>query len=475
MREVITDRLIATLPSAERGQYCVRDTALKGLQVVIGVRRKTFAVQSEHWKAGQRTSCRVTLGHFGDMTTKQARAAAMIALGRIATGEVQPKRKAAGPTADQITLRGAWLRYRDSHMIRKGRSEATIRGYQDHVERLLGDWLERPLIELARAPRLVADRHDELTRSAGPYAANGAMRSLRAIYNHARKTAPELPADNPVLGVDWNREFRRNTGMGVADLPPWFEQLRRLRHPIRREFHLFLILSGSRPGALMKARIDHLDLARRVLHMPRPKGGAERAFDIPLSRAMVRCLIRAIRLSQMLHPEAGKTWIFAADSARGHIAEHKEPRTKLCKWGNDLRQTYRTLGQAVGISLLDMHLLMNHSVPGVNEGYITRECLLDQLRASQEKLSRFILSKGMDRNAQAAQRWPAVTGRRIADPAVDPVARDRAVAPSCGAERAPTASASRSATKPGSFALQIRTRQFASLSGQALWRKAVRS
>lgn len=428
MRAVLSDRMLAALPNTERGQYIVRDTELRGFQVVVGVRRKTFAVHGERWQDSKRTSVKATLGHFPTMSTRQARAEAKVALGQIARGELIPKRKSEAPKGPrEITLRIAWNRYRESHMVRKGRSEATIKGYQDHIERILKDWLDTPLVELANNPRKVADKHDELTRRSGPYAANGAMRTLRAIYNHARKTARELPADNPAYGIDWNREIRRDTAMGAADLPEWFEQLGRLRHPIRREFHLFMVLSGSRPGALMRAKVEHLDLKRRILHIPCPKGGAERAFDIPLSRAMIRCLLRAMRVSRILHPKEAGTWIFAAASAEGHLVEHKEPREKLSKWGNDLRQTYRTLGHAVGLSRLDMHLLMNHSVPGVNEGYITRDKLLDdQLRASQERLSKFIISKGLQgvSHQRPEREWPRIGGRRIGDHELDPTPLD---------------------------------------------------
>jgi len=37
----------------------------------------------------------------------------------------------------------------------------------------------------------------------------------------------------------------------------------------------------------MQAKVEHFDVGRRILHIPRPKGGAKRAFDIPLSRQMV--------------------------------------------------------------------------------------------------------------------------------------------------------------------------------------------
>ncbi len=47
-------------------------------------------------------------------------------------------------------------------------------------------------------------KHDDITKENGPYIANGSMRTLRAIYNHARKANRSLPADNPVNAIDWN-------------------------------------------------------------------------------------------------------------------------------------------------------------------------------------------------------------------------------------------------------------------------------
>jgi hypothetical protein len=44
------------------------------------------------------------------------------------------------------------------------------------------------------------------------------------------------------------------------------------------------------------------------------------------------------------------------------------------------------------VSELDIHLLMNHSLPGVNAGYITRDSLLrDHLRKQQERISNVII------------------------------------------------------------------------------------
>lgn len=67
-------------------------------------------------------------------------------------------------------------------------------------------------------PARVARKHDTITQENGPYIANGSMRTLRAIYNHARKTNRGLPADNPVNAIDWSGENRRDTTMGASDI-----------------------------------------------------------------------------------------------------------------------------------------------------------------------------------------------------------------------------------------------------------------
>jgi site-specific recombinase XerD len=389
-----SDRSVATLPFTKKGQVIVRDSDLPGFFIRIGTKTKAYMVQGDLWIGDKRQSILIKVGEVGKLAAREARAKAKVLLGSIADGvdprlkpEPAPDLKPKPATGDP-TLREAWDSYCESHMRRKNRSEGTISNYRDHVERLLTDWLDQPLSVLGDDPGLVKARHDKLTADNGPYIANGCMRSLRAIYNHARKTARSLPPENPVLAVDWNLERRRDTAMGVADISGWLAELAELDNPMRREFHLFLLLTGSRPDPIKRARLEHLDLRQRVLHIPKPKGGVDRAFDIPLSREMIRTIVRAMRLGRKIYPAQAQTWLFPADSATGHLVEHKEDREDLSKWGNDLRQTYRTVGQAAGVNEVDMHLLMNHSLPGVNAGYITRNKLLgDHLRKQQQAIS----------------------------------------------------------------------------------------
>jgi integrase len=404
IRVLLTDKAIGQLPVPNDGWYLARDSELKGFFVVVGKRKRTFTVQGDLRKGGKRlSSVRVSIGDTREVSTRTARGIAKEYLAQISQGqhpkasENQPRSsdKNAGITASsaEVTLRQAWQRYFDAHLVRKNRSEKTITGYRDHVERIFSEWLDTPLRELGADPARVARRHDDVTKENGSYMANGAMRTLRAIYNHARKTNKKLPPDNPADAVDWNLEERRDTGMGVGDLKGWLSELAALDNPVRREFHLFTLLSGSRPAALQQVKPNHIDFRRRTLHVPKPKGGGKRAFDIPLSREMISCLVRATRFGRQTYPLQATEWVFPADSASGHLAETKEDRTKLSKWGNDLRQTFRTIATAAGVSEIDAKLLMNHSIPGVNAGYITRHKLLgDHLRHQQQAISSAIFA-----------------------------------------------------------------------------------
>ena len=402
VRIPLTDKAIARLPAPKDGWYLARDTELKGFFVVVGKRKKTFTVQGDLRRGGKRaSSIRVAIGDAGEISTRTARATAKDYLAQISRGQHPKTEKwssGVGETASTegevaipsggITLRQAWDRYRDAHLVRKGRSERTIESYRDHVERIFMEWLDSPLKELGLDPAKVVTKHDDITKGNGPYVANGSMRTLRAIYNHARKANKSLPADNPVNAIDWNGEKRRDTGMGTSDLKGWFAELAALDNPIRREFHLFSVLSGCRPTALQEIQPRHVNFERRMVHIPRPKGGAKRAFDIPLSREMVLCLVRAIRVGRQIYPLQAADWIFPADSASGHLVEQKEDRAMLSKWGNDLRQSFRTIATAAGVSEFDAKLLMNHAIPGVNAGYITRHKLLeDHLRSQQQAIS----------------------------------------------------------------------------------------
>jgi Arm DNA-binding domain len=385
----LTDKYVKGLPPATGGQYVVRDT-LAGFFVVVGKRTKTFTVQCDvKDDLERRRTKKVALGQVGELSVAQARAKAKATLGALqVAGKFEERRK-------EWTLGEAWEHMRDFELPTKKSSPRTVDGYEKTIRRLMGDWLTVPLHKFADHPNLVTERHKTITHKNGSYAANHFGRAFRRLYNYAQaKLDRRLPVVAWSKVISFNREYRAKGGMGEGDLVHWFAQLAAIPNEVRREFHLFTLLSGSRPDALSKAEWKHLNVKRRALHIPAPKGGEDRAFDIPLSRPMLASLIRARQAGRKLAPRQSATFIFpAAKSKSGHIAEWKEDRDVLCKWGKQLRQSYEIAGEVLDISERTMKRLLNHATQDVTMGYGDRDKMWPRLLEEQGRISAHVMGQ----------------------------------------------------------------------------------
>jgi integrase len=387
----LTNKLCRSLPFAETGQRIIRDSEISGFMVVIGRKKRTYTLQIDVMVLGQRRTVKRKIGDVLEIDANAARTEAQ----RLAV-EIRSETTKHLNRRKSLSFGQAWQDYARRFKVRIAsgeRSMRTFESYHDCVERLLSDWLTVPLREIGEQPELVAEKHRQITQANGSYQANRAMSTLRIIYNHALKKRldPNMPPHNPVASVDFNIEERRSSGMGPDQLQDWAKQLHALPNPVRREFHLFSLLSAMRPDALIKARWEHLKVKERTLFVPEPKGGKRRAFYLPLSRPMLRCFWRARKAGRLLYGQEARVWIFPAATPTGHIAEYKEKRQNLSHWGNDLRQTWRTCAQIVGLSELDARILMNHSLGSVNADYITTQALRDHLITQQERVSSHIM------------------------------------------------------------------------------------
>jgi hypothetical protein len=244
----LTEEHVGRLPLAVSGQYVVRDTKLPGFFVVVGKFARTFTAQVDTHEAGARRSHRKAFGRYGEIKAADARRQARDWIAGAQAGSRLPTKD-----RDSATLGQAWLIYR-AELVSKGRQEGTIQFYEEVMQGPLRRYASSSLRKLAGQPDALARWHVEVTRASGPYRANGAARTLRAIYNASRRRDRTLPPDPPTVAIAWNREQRRDTGMSLAELPAWGAELAALSNPIRQEFHLLCLLSGSRPDALSKAQ-----------------------------------------------------------------------------------------------------------------------------------------------------------------------------------------------------------------------------
>lgn len=408
----LTDATAAKFPFLSSGQKLVADDEVKGLFLKIGKTAKTWVVQREVRVLDERLlpvrrTVRRAFAAFPEMGVKEARVRATGELAAILAGEGLGKPKAG------ITLGEAWGLYKAA-LEKMRRSPATIYSYRNAVEteHLLGIWRDTELSDLATKAGYtrVAQRHDAITagqtheKHGGSYAANGAMRTLRAIYNWALVKGhirPDPEGGHPTQQVTFNDEEKRKDGaMSRRDLPGWWAAYRKMDNRVRAEFQLFLFLSGSRSGAIAVARWEHLDVAGRRLHIPMPKGGKARAYDIPLTRPMLACLARARRAARVYQPILSREWMFPGDpskSKRGEFAGHMSlfatTEAALPCSGHMLRHTYRNACIWAGVEENLSKKLMNHSQRGdVHSGtYGSREGVWPDLLDAQERITATIV------------------------------------------------------------------------------------
>jgi integrase len=379
-REV--DRLPAPDPSGKQVLYF--DPELKGFGVLVsGVSgAKAYIVQR---KLPDGKTRRVTVGSVAEIDLDAARREAAELLHDIRRGN-DPKARPAAPA----TLRAALDDYLAANRSLK---EKTRNGYRDAVERHLADWLEKPLSEVTRESverrhaaiqAEVEERRRERARKAGrdlvkpehwgglsgASTANGVMRALRAVWNHANDRGPAL-GPNPVrLRRAWFAEPRRERTVSADDLPRFYAALDATPNTTARDAVKLMLFTGLRRGEALALRWDECDLAARVIRLPAGRTKAGRRLDLPMCD-----FVRDLLISRRALGEEGP-FVFPADSRSGHL---EEPRAALGPVAeatgieisaHDLRRVYVTVAEATDISYLALKALVNHSVGNdVTAGY----------------------------------------------------------------------------------------------------------
>lgn len=380
--------------AASAGTKTYSDPTLPGLYLRVNRRSKTWIAQRQ---AGG-VQRRVTLGRFPEVSAEAAREKALKALAAMGEGR-NPAEERRRALARGMTLQEAL----DAHLRSARLSERTKAGYRYHVETHLEKWLRRPLRDIGQDRAGVRAEHERIAGKARARTADLTMQVLRAVYNRALREQPDLPP-NPCVAVDFQPLRRRKVDLGAERLKAWGRAVLELP-PVRRDLHLFILLTAMRRTAACEARAEHVDLEAGVLHVPRPKGGEERAFDVPLSAPLVDLLRHRLQENQAIKRRT--PWLFPSlTSKTGHVTETKEPALGGLH-GHALRHAYRTLCEDAGVSWAHGKLLLNQTVSDVSFGYMQRR--LEALRESQERASAFILATvGLE---WRAGEWPPVRTR----------------------------------------------------------------
>lgn len=369
------------------------DTEDRGFFLKVSRSCSTFFVQRDI-AGGTR---RVKIGRYPTWTVDQARKRARELIVQMDQG-IDPNAQKREEAARGTTLREA-REWHCSAMRARRCAERSMETLRYETDRHLADWLDRPLADIR--PNECARRHERITRDSGPYAANRALQTFRACWNTAARRLDDLPPC-PTRGVTYNKVRRRREPIPWAKLPAWRSAVDGIQNPIRRDLQLFILFTGLRSTDAKTVRWEHVDFEAGTIHRPKPKGGEDRAFTVPVSKAVLEILHRRREENAIIYPRDGG-WVFPSRDMQGgvtHVQQVKEARyvgdQKLSVFpsAHRLRDTFASAAHEAGVDPLSLKVLLNHSLPSsgdVTEGYIRPS--VDHLREAAEKVSGFLLEK----------------------------------------------------------------------------------
>lgn len=379
MKSKITQSLVDRAPSPERGQSVLHaDTELRGFYLIVTPTKRAYYVQS----LVNGKQVRAKIGDHPALSAKDARDQARRTLVGMRAG-TNPNAERRKARAKGITLSQAL----ELHLAAKPLSVRTKEGYRYNCEQYLSDWLDKPLAEIGADRAAVRERHNKITKQNGSTTADSTFRVLRAVYNRGLREHPELPA-NPTANVDFHGIKRRKVDANAEKLKAWGKAVLAIGNPLRRDLHLFMILTGMRRSATCEAAMAHVNDAGDAMHVPNPKGGTARGFHLPLSGPLGDLIAHRCEANKRLFRK--NPWLFPSTAKSGRVMEVQQHELGDLT-GHALRHTYATLALESGVPLAELKFLLNHAVDNVTLGYLNPS--LEHLRIHQDKASTYILDK----------------------------------------------------------------------------------
>ncbi len=365
------------------------DEALPGLQLRVWASgKKVFTVRCKLDGKAKR----VSLGQYPAMTIEQARAKARQELAHIFDG-IDPNALKKADRAKKITV-GQCLE--DYLSTRSNLKESTATTYRNALNQHVPSWMNKPLLWVTR-DRIEA-KHKEIG-SKSPTSANKVMRILRALFEYAHgkyedERGEPLILHNPVKRLSqakvWFKESRRSTFIKAGDLKPWYEAVSTTpewlasRDPEGlRDYLLLVLFTGLRRREASSLTWDSIDIEHATLNIIDTKNG--HPHTLPLPSSLLDMLKRRRAITK------GQPYVFPSSSGKGCLAEPKKGIAKVRdKSGiyftlHDLRRTFITVAESLGIRDYTLKRLLNHRSSGdVTDGYIVTD--VERLREPMQMI-----------------------------------------------------------------------------------------
>jgi integrase len=340
---------------------------------------------------------RITIGHYPEVTTEQARKEAQILLGKMVTG-IDPVAEKKAQRTKGVTLQQAFDEYLKA---RKGLKPTTILDYQRVLKQVLPDWMSKRLTRITK--EMIAKRHAQYGDSNSQARANLAMRLLRAIFNFAinhyqTDDGVDTIMNNPVKFLSharsWYRIERRQTIIKSHQLADWYAGLKLLSEcysieqaEMWQDYFLLVLFTGMRRTEAASLRWEGVDLTGKTFTLRDTKN--RDSHTLPMSNFIADLFLRRRQATR-------KQFVFPAESESKHVTEPRKAMLNLVKLSgveftvHDLRRTFITTAESLDISAYALKRLLNHKMNNdVTSGYLVMD--VERLRRPMQQITDYLL------------------------------------------------------------------------------------
>ncbi|GAV20751.1 hypothetical protein MMIC_P1724 [Mariprofundus micogutta] len=392
MKKKITQKFIDSLTNSTGKDMFVRDTELPGFVVKVSkAGHKTFCVEA---RIKQGPTRRITISPCARISLRKARDTAKELLAQMSNG-IDPRKEAQAiqkakklEAVKDITLEAA---LNDYFELRRTKPKTEV-DYRSAINNHLADWLKRPLREITTEELL--KRHRHIGESKGKEAtANLTMRALRAIFNKMIQVY-KIMDDNPVNAVQSEMYLirPRERFVSLDLLTDFIDELLKLKNQVARDYLLMTLLTGLRRNEMAPLTWSQIDFKNKIFTIPGDQTKNHKDHHVPLAPLTYLILCHRKKFNSKDGP-----YVFPASRGRGHISEPKSSLAKIeAETGvhittHDLRRTFATYQDEMGVSSETISKLLNHKLKSVAERhYILRR--KDRYRAELKGICDYIES-----------------------------------------------------------------------------------
>lgn len=420
----LTEKTVAAMPApTDAAQAYVWDTELRGFGVVIGKTGvRTYVVRGR--VAG--ALIKRTIGQAGRprgdgnvWTVILARQEARKLLGGMADGkdpiDERRRARATGPTLrDGMKLHLENMRT-GKNRRRKVCSPRSIHKIETEVPRHLGEWLDRPIVELtADELERVCDRIRATTarlagsvNEPGVVTANKTIAHVSVIWNALDKRG-DLPGKNPAKRLMLAATKPKTVRVNEGEFVNWFEKVQALANPVRRDLQMVALFTAVRTDGLRNLEWDDVDFEADLLHVRKAKG--DQPYTLPMTRTVRDILERRREENRALFGYLGGDHgnVFPSVSRDGKrvqpVAEVKERKTVKNELGERTRvrhlpgihasrRTFNSVAIEIGVPTEARLALMSHEGKGVNAKHYAQPQTWSHLRLEAERIEAALWSR----------------------------------------------------------------------------------